>query len=226
MADTGHTAFLALLIPQSIIHCWHYDILLPKQIIPPRGLQWSGPKHLLFLTPLIGICSQKLPAPSIALVQYLYQGENQGKTTNVMKQKGRRGVEKGSKLRKLLIHLSICGRCRKNRRNTCSPSQKSCGCTIKEKKTRIHLLTKTSLITSLLCCSFTVLKDNWSLLARVVSYELNECSCGYIKIQLLWQTGFFSPQLGSTSSCPIVVSFGRASETDYVCIQVLAFWLV
>lgn len=214
MADTGDIDFLALLIPQSIIHCWHYDILPPKEIIPPRGLQWSGPKHLLFLTPLMGICSQKLPAPSIALVQYLYQGENPGKTTNVMKQRGGRGVEKGSKLWKLLIHLSLSAVGDAERRNTHSPSQKSCGCMVKEEKISIHLLTKTSLLTSLLCWALTVLKDNRSLFARVVSYELNECSCGYIKIQLLWQTGFFSLQLGSTSSCQIVVLFGGASKTD------------
>lgn len=75
-------------------------------------------------------------ASSIALVQYLYQGENQKKTTNVMKQKRGRGAEKGItpwKPTHSSVHISR-GRIRKNRRNTCSPSQKSCGCMVKSKR--------------------------------------------------------------------------------------------
>lgn len=72
-------------------------------------------------------------ASSTTLVQYLYQGENRKKTTKVMKQKGGRGAEKGSKSWKPThssVHVSR-GRYRENRRNTCSLSQKSCGCMVK-----------------------------------------------------------------------------------------------
>jgi len=47
MTDPGDTGFLALLNPPSIIHCWHYDILLPKQITSARHLQWSRPMYAL-----------------------------------------------------------------------------------------------------------------------------------------------------------------------------------
>lgn len=56
------------------------------------------------------------PASSIALVQYLYQGENHEKTTNVMKQKGGRRAERGGKSWKPThssVHVSH-GRYREN----------------------------------------------------------------------------------------------------------------